>query len=144
VTGEEVKCNPNTVEFPVGTWSVHLVVKKIADDTIANQGTVVVIHSDDSIDPLRVTHAREWQSPTYLISKEDISLSEYACDPEQAECKINLKIAALLDGIESSQLTCEITSDFEIIPTTDPCNPNTSVVPTGDHIIVIKISDKNK
>lgn len=67
MTGEEAKCNPNTVEFPVGTWSLHIIVKKIADDAIVNEGNITVIHSDDSIDPLRVTHTREWQSPSYLL-----------------------------------------------------------------------------
>lgn len=99
---------------------------------------------DTTIDPVRVTYTREWQSPTYLLSKEDTSLTTYTCDPEQLECKVNLKVVALLDGIESSQITCEITSDFEIIPTTDPCNPNTSIVPTGEHSLTIKILDKAK
>ena len=58
--------------------------------------------------------------------------------------KRNLRVAALLDGIESSQLTCEITADFDIISTSDPCNPNTSIVPIGDHVMTIKIRDKLK
>ncbi len=144
VTGEESKCNPNTVEFPIGNWTIQVVVKKIADDTIVNQGTISLIHSDGSIGPLRVTYTREWQSPTYLLLKEDTSLAQYTCDPTQPECKINLKITPLLDGAGSSALTCEITSDFDIIPTTDPCNPNTSIVPTGSHDLVVKILDKNK
>lgn len=106
-------------------------------------GTLAIVHPDGSIDPLRVTSTREWQSPSYLLLKEDTSLPEYTCDPEEPECKINLKVTALLDGVESSLLTCEITSDFEIVPTSDPCNPNTSIVPTGDHPITIKILDKN-
>jgi len=104
---------------------------------------VTIVHPDGAIDPLRVTHAREWQSPSYLLLKEDTSLTEYTCDPEEIECKINLKVTPLLDGAESSQLTCEITSDFELVPTTEPCNPNTSIVPTGEHIMTIKILDKS-
>lgn len=91
-----------------------------------------------------MTHAREWQSPSYLISKDDPSLSEYICDPEQDECKVNLKVVPMLDGVESSLLSCEITSDFEIVPTSDPCNPNTSIVPEGEHRLTIKILDKTK
>ena len=49
-----------------------------------------------------------------------------------------------LDGADSSQLTCEITTDFELVPTTDACNPNTSIVPKGDHTLSIKIIDKNR
>lgn len=142
ITGQENKCNPTTVEFPLGTWNVHLIVKRIADDTLVNEWILTIVHPDDTIDPLRVTHTREWQSPSYLLNKEDTSLTEYLCDLEEAECKINLKVTPMLDGVESSQLTCEITTDFELIPTTDPCNPNTSTVPRGDHILTINILDK--
>jgi endonuclease YncB( thermonuclease family) len=144
VTGEENKCNPNTVEFPMWNWTVHLVVKKIADDSIVTEWSLAIIHPDGSIDPLRVTHTRDWQSPSYLLLKDDISLSEYSCDPEQEECKINLKVTPMLDGVESSLLSCEITSDFDIVPTSDPCNPNTSIVPEGEHTLTIKILDKTK
>jgi endonuclease YncB( thermonuclease family) len=143
-TGEEDKCNPNTVEFPVGNWAVHLVVKKIADDSVVTEWSMTIIHPDGSIDPLRVTHTREWQSPSYLLLYEDTSLGEYSCDAEQEECKINLKVTPMLDGTESSLLTCEITSDFEIVPTSDPCNPNTSIVPEWEHALTIKILDKAK
>lgn len=142
VTGEESKCNPATVEFPLGTWNVHLTVKKIADDTVVNEWTLTIVHPDDAIDPLRVTHTREWQSPSHLLNKEDTSLTEYSCDSEEAECKINLKVTPMLDGMESSQLTCEVVADFELVPTTEPCNPNTSIVPKGDHIVTINILDK--
>lgn len=67
---------------------------------------------------------------------------EYSCDPAQTECKINLLFVPLVDGVESSQLTCEVTSDFPLIPTLDPCNPNTSIVPLGDHILLIKVLNK--
>lgn len=91
-----------------------------------------------------MTYTKAWQSPTYLLSKEDTSLIEYSCDPNETECKINPQIVPLLDGASSSRLTCEITADFDLIPTTDPCNPNTSLVPSGDHTMIIKIIDKTK
>ncbi len=103
---------------------------------------MTIVYPDDVIDPLRVTHAREWQSPSYIQNKEDTSLTEYLCDSDEPECKINLKITPMLDGVESSQLNCEITTDFELVPTTEPCNPNTSIVPKGDHILTINILDK--
>jgi endonuclease YncB( thermonuclease family) len=142
VTGQENKCNPSTVEFPVGNWAVRLIVKRIADETIMTEWIVTIVHPDGAIDPLRVTHSREWQSPSYLLAKDDTSLIEYVCDPEESECKINLKVTPLLDGVESTLLTCEISSDFELVPTTDTCNPNTSIVPTWEHIVTIKILDK--
>lgn len=143
VTGEENKCNPSTVEFPLWSWNVHLIVKKIADDSIVNEWTMQIIHPDDSIDPLRVTYTREWQSPSYLLLKDDLTLTEYSCDPWETECKVNLKISPFYDGVESSDLACEITSDFELVPTSDLCNPNTSIVPVGEHILTIKILDKS-
>jgi micrococcal nuclease len=121
---------------------VHLIVKKIADDMVVNEWIVTIVYPDEAIDPLRVTHTREWQSPSYLQNKEDTSLTEYSCDMQESECKVNLKIAPMLDGIESSQLTCEITTDFELVPTTEPCNPNTSFVPKWDHALTINILDK--
>ncbi len=141
MTGQENKCNPSTVEFPVGTWDVHLFIKKISDESIKVDGTFKISHPDGSIDPLRVTMLREWQSPSYILQKEDSSLTEYVCDSSQPECKVNLKITPLLDGGVSSQLTCQVTSDFTLVPTSDPCNPNTSIVPTGDHIVNVKILD---
>lgn len=141
VTDQENKCNPGTVEFPVGTWDVHLIIKKISDESIKIDGTFKIFHPDGSIDPLRVTMLREWQSPTYLPQKDDVSLTEYACDSAQSDCKVNLKITPLLDGLVSSLLTCEVSSDFTLVPTSDPCNPNTSVVPTGDHVVNVKILD---
>lgn len=142
ITGEENKCNPNTVEFPLWTWDVHLIVRKIEDETIVSEWIVTIVYPDDTIDPLKVTHVREWQSPTYLIDREDLSRSEYLCDPDQSECKINLNIIPMLDGAPTSLLTCIVSSDFELIPTSDPCNPNTSTVPKGDHVLEIKILDK--
>ncbi len=99
---------------------------------------------DTSIDPARVTFTKTWQSPTYLLSAENVTLDSYTCDPEKTECKINLLGIPKLDGVESSELTCEIIADFTIVPTSDPCNPNTSVVPVGDHLVLIKILDKTK
>lgn len=87
------------------------------------------IPQDIIIDPTRITTFLTWQSPTYLLQKENTALAEYTCDVGLLDCKINLLVTPLLDGIESTQLTCEITADFELVPTSDPCNPNTSLVP---------------
>lgn len=121
---------------------MHLVVKKIADEEIVREGAITIHHADDTIDPLRTTFVREWQSPSYILEKENTTLAEYFCDSEQSECKVNLKITPLLDGEESSQLTCEIITDFELIPTSDPCNPNTSIAPKGDNSVIVNILDK--
>lgn len=73
-----------------------------------------------------------------------MTLSEYICDMTKDECEINLKITPQKDGVNDTQLTCSIISDFEIVPSvSDPCNPNTSVVPLGDHIITLQILQKS-
>jgi hypothetical protein len=112
-------CNPNTSTVPIGE---HTVVIKILDknkNTVLQTSTISIknIPEDTSINPERVSYTKEWQSPTYLITKEDNALSEYVCDTEQAECKINALFHPLLDGVDSSRLTCLVTADFELIPT---------------------------
>jgi len=86
----------------------------------------------------------EWQLATYLLAKEDTTLSEYTCDSSKPECKINLKITPQKDGVNDTQLTCFITADFDLIPSvSDVCNPNSSIVPAGDHHITIQILQKS-
>jgi hypothetical protein len=68
---------------------------------------------------------------------------EYSCDSTKTECKINPKVTPQLDGIPSTKLTCEITADFTLVPSaSDPCNPNTSTIPTGEYTLTIKILEK--
>lgn len=119
------------------------VLQKSDSSLIATR--VIKLHNpvvDNSIDPTRVTMTLNWQNYTYLLGKEDKSLSDYVCDPSHTECKINLQLLPFLDGIASNRLTCAITTDFLLVPTTDPCNPNSSSVPAGDHILSMQILDK--
>jgi len=87
-----------------------------------------VLSTDSPIVPV-YSASLAWQSPTYLLLKEDVTLSEYTCDPAQSDCKINLLVTPMADGASSSKLTCVITADFDLISGADPCNPNTSIVP---------------
>ena len=134
-------CNPNTSLVPTGDHTLTIKILQASDNTVLQTREILLKNPliDTTIDPSRVTTTVAWQSPTYLILKEDTTLSEYTCDSAQSECKVNLLVTPLLDGITSTRLTCEITSDFSLEPTTDICNPNTSIVPIGDHIITIKI-----
>jgi len=137
-------CNPNTSIVPTGE---HVLTIKILERKTSNllQTRTILLKNNpviDTIDPVRVTMTKEWQSPSTLLLSADVSLAEYACDPEKPECKINPKLTPILDGIESALLTCEIISDFEIVPTSDPCNPNTSIVPIGEHVLTVKVVEK--
>lgn len=136
-------CNPNTSIVPVGEHAVTIKIFDKSKNIVLQTSTIVIKNTseENSIKPERVTYTKEWQSPTYLLSKEDITLSEYVCDPEQSECKINPLFLPLLDGSVSSRLVCLVEADFELVPTSDPCNPNTSLVPPGEHIITLKILD---
>lgn len=134
-------CNPNTSIVPVGEYRITIQILQKSDNSLLVTREILLKNPpvDTTIDPTRVTLTFEWQQTTYLLLKEDTSLVEYTCDPEQAECKINLLVTPFLDGISSSRLTCEITSDFPLIATSEPCNPNTSIVPVGNHTLTIKI-----
>ncbi len=138
-------CNPNTSIVPVGDHTLTIKIIQTSDGTLLQTREILLKNTPDdtTIDPLRVTSSLEWQQTTHLLQKEDTSLSEYTCDPEQAECTINFIVTPFLDGAISSWLTCEITSDFPLEPTSDPCNPANSLVPTGDHTVVIKILQKS-
>lgn len=76
---------------------MNFLVKKIADESIVQTGNITIENPSRDIDPARVTFAKEWQSSSYLLLKDDISLKEYACDPNEPECKINLQIIPQLD-----------------------------------------------
>jgi hypothetical protein len=124
-------CNPLQSTVPFGDQNITIQILKKSDSSVVTTRNIILKHPliDTSIDPLRVTSTFTWQSPTYLLPKEDTSLTEYTCNPEETDCKMNLLVLPLLDGLESNEVTCQITSDFEIIPTSDPCNPDVSLVP---------------
>lgn len=138
-------CNPNTSVVPSGDHILSIKIFEKSNHTLLVTREILLKNPlvDTSIDPLRVTSTLAWQSPTYLLLKEDVSLMEYTCDISQPECKVNPLFTPLLDGVESSLLTCEITSDFLLEPTLDPCNFNTSLVPVGDYILSLKILQKS-
>ena len=82
----------------------------------------------------------DFQNPSYILEK-DIQKQEYSCDPDQAECKVNIKI---LDENQS-----EILSDFwcEIIFSNSSeifdCNPNSILFEESENTINIKLFEEN-
>jgi len=91
----------------------------------------------DRIDPTRVVTELIWQQPTYFLEKDDTSRESYTCDPLKNPCRFNLQVIPKLDGAESSQLSCHITTDFGTEE--NDCNPSTIDVPQGNHVITIEI-----
>jgi hypothetical protein len=78
-----------------------------------------------------------WQQPTYFLEMEDISRESYTCDTAKDLCRFNLQVLPKLDGVESSQLTCKISTDFGTEE--NDCNPSTIDVPEGNHTLTIEI-----
>lgn len=139
-------CNPNTSLVPEGEHTLVIQIVQVPDNTLLLEKIIAIHHTPpepEAINPEQIGLEVEWQTPTYLLEKADTKIFEYSCDPAQTECKINPKFTPLLDGISSTSLTCDIAADFDLIPTTDPCNPNTSIVPEGEHRIEIHVTSAN-
>jgi len=134
-------CNPNTSVVPKGD---HILTLKILDknkNTLLQTSTLTLRNTpiDESIDPTKVVTDIIWQQPTYLLEKEDISKSEYTCDPTKAECRVNILVTPKLDGVESSKLSCHMTTDFGTEE--NDCNPDTFSIPNGEHNLTIEIKN---
>ena len=108
-------------------------------DVILSTRTINFHHTQAniSIDPTHVVTDIDWQQPTYFLEKDDNGKTEYTCDPTKTECRANLLVTPKLDGVESTQLTCRITTDFGIEE--NDCNPDTFTIPTGEHTLTIEI-----
>ena len=124
------KCNPSTVEFPVGTLGCPSSHQKIPDEYQKLTEFLKISPPDGSIGHDSCHYAMNGNR-RHTSSKKmmQVSLSMSVIRLSQ-NAKWNLKITPLLDGGVSSQLICEVTSDFTLVPTSDPCNPNTSILPT--------------
>jgi hypothetical protein len=92
-------CNPNTSVVPVGDHHITIQILQKSDNALLVTREILLKNPpvDTTIDPTRVTLVFEWQQTTHLLLKEDVSLSEYTCDPEQTECKMNLLVTPFLD-----------------------------------------------
>ncbi len=131
-------CNPNTSIVPKGDHTLTIKILDKNKNTVLQTSTVLIKNPviDESIDPTKVVTDITWQQPTYLIGKEDTSKTEYTCDTSKTDCKVNLLVTPKLDGVESSKLTCHITTDFGIEES--DCNPDTFTVPIGNHKLTIE------
>ncbi|MEI6710803.1 MAG: hypothetical protein WCK88_00595 [bacterium] len=92
-------CNPLQSLVPSGDHTINIQILQKSDSSVVATRSIVLKNppKDTSIDPLRVTSTFAWQQTTHLLQKDDTSLSEYTCDPEQPECKVNLQVTPFLD-----------------------------------------------
>lgn len=138
-------CNPNTSPVPLGDHTITIEILQKSNMALLVSREIILKNTpiNDTINPTSITALLSWQSPTYFLQKEDATLTEYTCDSSQAECRMNLLVTPLIDGVENARVTCHIFSDFDLISTDNPCNPNTSLVPIGEHILTIQILQKS-
>ena len=138
-------CNPNQSIVPIGVHSITIEILQKSTGALLTTRTITIHNTppNTSIDPVRVMLTLAWQNTTHLTEKVDGTLAEYFCDSTRSSCSINPEITPLLDGVASTLLICSFVSDIDLTPTSDPCNPNTSTVPSGDHTLSIEIREKS-
>lgn len=84
-----------------------------------------------------------FQTPTYLLEKEDNETKIYNCDRSREQCKINLDLRnTFFWEYSESNYECNINFWFETWEE-KKCNPNTIVVPIWIFDINIKIISRN-
>lgn len=131
-------CNPNTSIVPKGDHILTInILDKVRGTLLQSSAITLKNPEKEKIDPTRVVTEIVWQQPTYFLEKDDIFRESYTCDPTKELCRFNLQVLPRLDGEESSQLTCRITTDFGTEE--NDCNPSTIDVPEGNHTLTIEI-----
>ncbi|NDK09455.1 lamin tail domain-containing protein [Candidatus Gracilibacteria bacterium] len=159
ITGQEERCNPNTVIFPVGIHriSVKIFPKKSPitftekiitinnlqseKDTIESiDSTILSKNIDNSITAPNIKI--EFQRPSYIIPSDDSSL--FTCDDSIDECKANFNLdSSFGEGFKENDFYCEIDFGFGTITGEEnKCNPNTVIFPVGNYDLEFKIFSK--
>ncbi len=89
-----------------------------------------------------------FQSPTYLLEKENENTQKFTCDTTQTECRVNYNLEinewSWFKSIGTKYI-CEW--DFWIWHITweeQKCNPNTILYPVWDFVTTYKIQEKSK
>lgn len=131
-------CNPNTSIVPVGDHTLTInILDKVRGTILQTSALTLKNPEKEKIDPTRVVTEIVWQQPTYFIEKDDVSRESYTCDTTKDLCRFNLQVLPKLDGVETSELTCRITTDFGTEE--NDCNPSTIDVPEGNHTLTIEV-----
>jgi len=82
-----------------------------------------------------------FQNPSYVLEREE-ERSDYTCDSEKEECKINFKLQTSDDTDIWSTFICSINFWFES-DQSSKCNPNTVIFPEWETSMAFRVSDKN-
>ncbi len=162
ISWEENKCNPNTVNFPAGTFEVEFrirhkqaisifskkkiqVIHNISQNNISESGSLTLETSSWVIIPIlsspEIILSR--QIPSYITQSGSSNM--FICDPKQSECKVNFDLRNSFSGafLEKDYL-CEIDFGFWIFTGEEnKCNPNTVIFPLGISEVQFRIFHKN-
>lgn len=131
-------CNSNTSIVPKGDHILTInILDKVRGTLLQSSAITLKNPEKEKIDPTRVVTELVWQQPTYFLEKDDVSRESYTCDTTKDLCRFNLQVLPKLDGAETSELTCRITTDFGTEE--NDCNPSTIDVPEGNHTLIIEV-----
>ncbi|MCD5382524.1 lamin tail domain-containing protein, partial [Candidatus Gracilibacteria bacterium] len=85
----------------------------------------------------------DFQSPSYILNKEDKNQSEFFCDKSKSECKINFNFEKTFenspDGYSKSKFYCKIKFGDLSTDQENKCNPNTVIFPIGETKIEFEV-----
>ena len=167
VTGQEGKCNPNTVIFPQWEHEVIFHVFSKDDKDVFSRRVVHILNIKQSetidkvaISPLENEVDLEDLSVEEIFKVPEVKLSyqvpsyvnystnkqAYICDKSRDDCKINFDFrGSFSHEYLKKDYSCKI--DFWFWKMTweeDKCNPNTVIFPAWEHQVVVHIYHKDK
>ncbi|MDA9128977.1 hypothetical protein N9J72_00675 [Candidatus Gracilibacteria bacterium] len=164
ITGQEERCNPNTIIFPKGEHEVTFKIFHEDDVTIFSQ-KMVKIHNIFEVEneykgqesagkaaipsEAEVLEIQEiFEIPDLTIGLQIPSYIEYSqdhdvhiCDGGRDECKVNFDLrSSFSDDFPERDYICEIDFGFgEITEQEERCNPNTIIFPKGEYSVTFRI-----
>ena len=135
VTGEELKCNPNTVVYPEWEFDVHF---KIFEKDIPSNFQEKQIHISNVKSKYEVPH------PIIEVqSGLDLQSEIYEC--KSKDCKVNLTGEPTFTGsMVASRFSCLWdfgSGSFDTMNTQKKCNPGFVAFPLWQHTVSLTISD---
>jgi len=170
-TGQENRCNPNTVSFPYGTSQVEVIIRKDDDSNVFLKREFSIIRNIQENAP-EMTFSEsapvtEWIEPPEidatwpsfipeLVELPEIlynfqqpsyitetSLDRFTCDASRETCRVNLDLRQSFTwALKESNYMCSIDFWFES-DQSSRCNPNTVDIPLWKHEIVFRIADED-
>jgi len=162
LTGQELKCNPNTVIFPEGIFEMTMKIFHEDDRSIFSETSIFIhnISEELSYPSLETWQGSvvessvqnmvyrlpeisfELQQPSYV---EYVEEDTFVCDTSRNECRVNLDFRSSFDeDFRESDYVCEI--DFWLWYGTgeeQKCNPNTITIPEWESEMSVKISHED-